>query len=188
MSSQTSCPDCGRVLRVPDDLQGQRVRCPSCEHVFTAAAPEAPPPIAPRNDDLPLRYDSYRERAERDARRGDDAPRPRPGRLPLDDEDDDDFDVRPRRSRYAPHRGGTVLAVGIVSLVTILMVCPLCGFIGISAWVMGRNDLREMREGRMDPAGRGSTQAGYVMGIIATGLGGLTLLGFAAFIAIAAVT
>jgi hypothetical protein len=40
-----------------------------------------------------------------------------------------------------------------------------------------------MDRGDMDPSGRGTTQAGYVCGIIGTILGGLTLLGCAAYIA-----
>ena len=31
---------------------------------------------------------------------------------------------------------------------------------------MGGADLREMREGRMDPAGLPMTQAGYILGIV----------------------
>jgi hypothetical protein len=34
----TSCPDCGRKLRVPDDLLGRKVRCPGCKIPFTANA------------------------------------------------------------------------------------------------------------------------------------------------------
>jgi len=58
-----------------------------------------------------------------------------------------------------PHRGGTVLALGIVGLV----VCFICGII---AWVMGKNDLEEMEAGVMDPSGRGLTQAGKICGMI----------------------
>jgi len=58
-----------------------------------------------------------------------------------------------------PHRGGVVLALGILGIV----VCFICGII---AWVMGKNDLREMDAGTMDPSGRGLTQAGKICGII----------------------
>jgi tetrahydromethanopterin S-methyltransferase subunit F len=33
---------------------------------------------------------------------------------------------------------------------------------------MGTSDLREMRNGRMDPGGMGVTQAGYILGMIYT--------------------
>lgn len=59
----------------------------------------------------------------------------------------------------APHRGGLILALGILGIV-------LCGICGIIAWVLGNNDLKEMDAGRMDPSGRGTTQAGKICGII----------------------
>ena len=58
-----------------------------------------------------------------------------------------------------PHRGGAVLALGIIGLV----VCFICG---IFAWVMGNKDLREMDAGIMDPSGRGTTKAGKICGMI----------------------
>ena len=58
-----------------------------------------------------------------------------------------------------PHRGGLILALGILGLVC----CFICGII---AWVMGSNDLKEMAAGRMDPAGQGLTQAGKICGMI----------------------
>ncbi len=58
-----------------------------------------------------------------------------------------------------PHRGVVILVLGILGL-----VC--CFILGIIAWVMGNGDLREMDAGRMDPSGRGLTQAGKICGII----------------------
>ena len=61
-----------------------------------------------------------------------------------------------------PHRGTPVLVLGILSL-----VIPCGGWIfGIIAWAMGNGDMREMRAGRMDPAGLGTTQAGKICGMI----------------------
>lgn len=59
-----------------------------------------------------------------------------------------------------PHRGTLVLVLGILGLV-------LCGPLGIAAWIMGSNDLREMDAGAMDPSGRGNTQTGKICGMIA---------------------
>jgi hypothetical protein len=63
-----------------------------------------------------------------------------------------------------------ILALGILGLI-------ICFVIGIVAWVMGGNDLREMDAGRMDPSGRGLTQAGKILGIVAVAIQliGLTL-------------
>jgi hypothetical protein len=64
--------------------------------------------------------------------------------------------------RYTrPHRGGLILALGVISLV-------VCAPLGIAAWVMGSNDLKAMRRGEIDATGQGITQAGQICGIIAS--------------------
>jgi hypothetical protein len=60
-----------------------------------------------------------------------------------------------------PHRGTLILVLGILGLV-------VCGPLAIAAWVMGSGDLKEIDAGTMDPAGRGTTQAGKICGIIGT--------------------
>ncbi len=60
-----------------------------------------------------------------------------------------------------PHRGTLILVLGILSLL-------VCSPLGIVAWILGGNDLKEMDAGTMDPAGRGTTQAGKICGIIGT--------------------
>ncbi|MFM1890716.1 MAG: hypothetical protein RLZZ565_1473 [Planctomycetota bacterium] len=69
-----------------------------------------------------------------------------------------------------PHRGTTVLVMGILSLV-------ICAPLGIAAWIMGKGDLAKIDAGLMDPSGRGTTQAGMVLGIIGTVLLVLQLIG-----------
>lgn len=64
------------------------------------------------------------------------------------------------RSFHAPHRGGLILALGILAWV---ITCPI---LSIIAWVMGNQDMKEMDAGRMDPEGRGLTQAGKIIGIV----------------------
>lgn len=59
----------------------------------------------------------------------------------------------------APHRGGMVLAFGIIGLV-------FCIVFGILAWVFGNNDLRAMQEGKMDRSGESMTSAGRICGMI----------------------
>ena len=80
-----------------------------------------------------------------------------------------------------PHRGGTVLGVGIVGLFLSLFFLPL----GILAWVMGSKDLNAMDGGHLDPSGRSLTQIGRVFGIAATlmwiGWTPLVVLTFAVF-------
>jgi hypothetical protein len=62
-----------------------------------------------------------------------------------------------------PHRGTLILVLGILGLVC----CFICGII---AWVMGNNDLRDIDAGRMDPSGRGLTQAGKICGMVSVAL------------------
>lgn len=52
-----------------------------------------------------------------------------------------------------------ILVFGILSLV----FCPL---LGPFAWIMGRQDLQAIREGRMDPSAEPLTRAGMICGII----------------------
>ena len=67
----------------------------------------------------------------------------------------------PSRSTMKPHRGTLILVLGILGLV-------ICGPLGIAAWIMGSGDLKQMDAGAMDPAGRSTTQAGKICGMIAT--------------------
>src|SRR5262249_48070742 len=88
--------------------------------------------------------------------------RPRRRQQDEDDEEDDDRPrprTRRRREYLEPHRGVLVLIFGILSWL-------FCVIFGILAWVWGSEDLRKMDDGRMDPAGRGLTQAGRILGIV----------------------
>jgi len=79
----------------------------------------------------------------------------------------------------APHRGVLILVLGILGLVGF---CPLLGPV---AWIMGKGDMEEIDAGRMDPDGRGLTQAGMVCGIVTTLLMILGLVIFVGFLAVA---
>ena len=156
MPIQISCPSCQRQLRVPDNLMGKTVKCPSCQTAFEAVAEQAPP-SAPAEEEPP------RRRAEREESYQEEAP-VRRSRRSRDDDDDDLDDDRPRRRRrsadYAPHRGTLILVLGILGLVG-------CGiFTAIPAWIMGSNDLKEIRAGRMDPEGEQLTNIGKILGMI----------------------
>lgn len=76
----------------------------------------------------------------------------------------------PTTGMVRPHRGVTVLVLGILSLVF------GCVVLGIISWVMGSGDLREMQAGRMDPSGMGLTKAGKILGIISVILSAVGIL------------
>jgi len=71
-----------------------------------------------------------------------------------------------------PHRSGTVFTLGLLGILTGLGI-----ILGPIAWIMGQNDLRAMRDGRMDNSGYDQTQTGRTMGIISTVLGILIFIG-----------
>lgn len=77
----------------------------------------------------------------------------------------------------------TILVLGILSLV-------LCQVLGPVAWVMGNKELEGIDAGRRAPEGRGTAQAGRILGIISTvlmivGIGFLVIFGFIGLLAVA---
>jgi flagellar basal body-associated protein FliL len=72
---------------------------------------------------------------------------------------DDRGSYQERPHYEEPHRGGLILALGIMGI-------AVCGICGIFAWFMGTTDIRKMDAGQMNPEGRGLTQAGKIMGLI----------------------
>ncbi len=168
------CPQCERQLRVPEDLLGKKVKCPTCGETFTAGAeaPEKPAPPAREEEPRPrsrtsVQRDEDYEREKRPSRAS------RPLSLPgeRDDEDDeetDDDEDRPRRRRRRGRRKaaaaemvnapGILLMVsgGIHILVGILMVLNhLLGFT-----TLGRGAMNA------DPAFAAGQTAGTIMGLV----------------------
>jgi predicted Zn finger-like uncharacterized protein len=182
------CPGCQARLSVATSDLGADVECPYCKTVYkakkpgTGLSPVAPPPKRSElDDDRPSRRrrdedDDEEERPSRRRRDEEDEDRPSRRRRDEDDEDDrpsrrrrreeEEEDDRPRKRRrrrggsYEPHRGGLILALGILSFVG-------CGiFTGIPAWIMGKGDLARMDSGIMDPEGRTLTNVGRILGMI----------------------
>jgi predicted Zn finger-like uncharacterized protein len=176
MAEIISCPQCERKLRATDDLLGKQVKCPTCGTTFTAEMPR--PPVTP----IPIREEDRPGREERRPPR-----RPPAGRR--DDRDEDDWEdpgplgpppaARSRRGMRrdaVPHRGPLILVLGILSLV-FCWTWVMSMVLGPIAWIMGHNDLKEMRAGRMDSDGQGMTNAGMICGIISTLLAVLMVAG-----------
>ncbi len=67
---------------------------------------------------------------------------------------------QPYSGPYRPHRGTMILVFAILAWVL------GCVIFSIVAWAMGSGDLKEIDAGRMDPEGRGLTQAGKIIGMI----------------------
>src|SRR5262249_43344580 len=156
-------------LSVPENLLGRKVKCPTCQTTFTAEASGSAPPPAPREEERPARRSDVQDRP---SRRRDEDEDDRPARRRDDDEDrparrrDEEDEDRPSRRRRrddadwddgggyrAPHRGGTILTLGIVSIFPGAFCCPLAGIIcGIIAIVMANGDMTKIDAGEMDPS------------------------------------
>ena len=91
------------------------------------------------------------------------------------DDRDDDYDDRGAWQK--PHRATLILVLGILSI-------AVCAPLGIAAWMMGKNDLAEMKAGRMDRSGKDMTYAGYIVGIVGTVLFGIQLCFVCLYVAI----
>jgi hypothetical protein len=88
--------------------------------------------------------------------------------------EDEGIPLEPSMNEYAPqaprpHRGGMILAFGLVGI-----FC--CIVFAILAWVMGASDLKDMKAGSMDRTGEGMTKAGWILGIVAVAIHLLWLL------------
>ncbi len=68
-----------------------------------------------------------------------------------------------------PSRSGTILTLGILSLV----VCAICGPI---AWAMGNEELRRIAAGQTPPHQQGNVTAGKICGIVGTCIMGLAIV------------
>jgi len=67
----------------------------------------------------------------------------------------------------SPHRGETILALGVSSLVCSVFGAGLVAIpLGIVVWGMAHKDLAAIRAGKMDPAGLKATKAGKACGVI----------------------
>lgn len=168
MPIESLCPGCGSSLRVADEHAGQQARCPACQTVYVVPSGtrrEDPPVAAAVNNHWYMRTPDGRVYGPVVRRELEEWHRQ--GRVGAGCEIRSDEDpvwraaahlLPPLPSSRAPHRGGLILALGILTWVA----CPL---FGILAWVLGESDLRAMREGRMDPAGESLTQVGRILGM-----------------------
>ncbi len=114
----------------------------------------------------------------------------RPARKKKRRREEDDYE--PERESRNPGRGTMLLVFGIVSVVSAVLtgLCAIVPFVrvvsivipfigltfGILAWVMGSGDLKKINRGSISRNARGSTQGGFVCGIIGTILNSLILV------------
>jgi hypothetical protein len=101
-------------------------------------------------------------------------------------EDDRPWERRPAyrggRRDAEPHRGTLILVLGILSIVTSMMLPIVAPVLGIIAMILGRSDMKKIRKNEMDREGLGTTQAGWVCGIVGTVLGSLCCVAWVLYI------
>jgi predicted Zn finger-like uncharacterized protein len=124
MPEVVTCPQCERQLRVPDELVGQRVKCPTCGTNFTANL--GPPTRPPEGEERP------RPSSQVEDYRGEDRPSRRPrreadGAHDVDEEVYDDDDA-PRRSSRKQKALNSVKAPAICLLITAILGIGLNAF------------------------------------------------------------
>lgn len=158
MAIQFTCGKCGTLLQVRDEHIGKRLRCPNCKNEIPSGQSSAPESPAAEFSSAPQSpRDAFQ--AEPDSDNPYVSPPPVYGPSSVYD----------GSRRMRPHRGGTILTLGILGL-----VC--CWPFAVAAWVMGAQDLSEIRQGRMDRSGEGLTQAGMIIGIIGVAILVLTVV------------
>jgi phage FluMu protein Com len=182
------CPKCRAELTVSETDLGLDVECPHCQTVYKAERPQPKPgtqlarstrrpdapPLPSRGGDDPDKKKPYEFKPKKKSKDS-------PFAEDDDDEDDDDDDDRPRRRKkkkrrrsrsrsyddydddryrsYSPHDGGTMLIWAIVGL-----LC--CWFISIYVLIKSSQSINEIRNGTMDPSGRGLLEAARIIAII----------------------
>lgn len=154
------CPFCSRKLRVPEELLGKAVRCPTCEHTFQATAelgsPSSPSPPPPATETATIEQPSAPvpeeeqspsepieqsrpcpmcgEPNEPDATRCQFCGEEFAHREGEDDRPWEQSQQFPRRRDAEPHRGTLILVLGIISIVVSAIggcVYGLGGVIGL---------------------------------------------------------
>jgi phage FluMu protein Com len=196
MAIESICDGCGKKLRVADEFAGRKARCPHCKTVYTVSSGSSVEEMwRLRNKDGTIygpvpksELDGWMHEGRLDAtsqiqKDGEthwqEATELYPMLLPKTANEanpfasDPSFSARAANPYSSPqatgrssrasqaHRGGLILTLSILGI-----LC--CQIFSIAAWVMGRADMKEINAGRMDPEGRGLTQAGMIIGIIGT--------------------
>jgi len=194
MPISVTCPECEKKLKVGDTAAGKKIRCPACKAIV-----EVPTPLAAADEDeaiteVPRKKSSSiqstppsRKRRDEDEDEDEDEeeerrPKSRKRRDDYDDGDEEEEERRPRkkkskpkrRSSGRPHRGTTILLMGIGSMMCCIpLVAWILGFRAIS---MANEDIADMESGRMDDSGQTNTQIGKVCGIIGCVMGVLWVI------------
>lgn len=188
MAIEFKCVGCGNLLRVPDKHAGKNAKCPGCATLNTI-----PNTIPDGADNFQAGNNPFdNSQAQPSVPEKTPVPNPFTGSGPYPYQPQNAYQGVPGYSHLPPHRGGAVLALGLISTIGNILLCcifPMLGIVmsvpGIFAWVMGTKDLKKMSLGSMDPSGRSLTQVGLVFGIVGVILGVLQIVLGVVFLVVA---
>ncbi|MBV9122679.1 MAG: hypothetical protein JO112_04930, partial [Planctomycetes bacterium] len=180
MPEIVSCPECQRQLRVPDDLLGKRVKCPSCSTTFTATpvSQSAPAPEEEEEEESPRPRSRAAEPSEEEEEpetgiEEEERPRRR-RRRDEDEEEDEDFDegARPgRRRRRRRSLGGSLEdARQIVAGPSVAML--ISGIIGVLLSIC--STINHLTGFAINGAGAQQVGGAEMAGFMAGGVVGIT--------------
>src|ERR1051325_4862363 len=128
MAEIISCPACQRKLELAEAHFGQRVQCPQCQTPFMADPLAANVQTAPPVAKMPIPTVQARSRESS---------------YGWDDRDDfrDYDDPIVVRNDAVPHRGSTILTLGIIAIVFLVLFYGCATIVcGPLAWIMGNRD------------------------------------------------
>lgn len=157
------CPDCGKSLKVSDNIAGKRVRCPGCKNPFVV--PEDAP-VLELVDEEEEQEERVTTRPRREAARTPPVRRPRDE----DDEEEEDDEDRPRRPRRRRLKSdisvsSAPLVYGILSC--LLSCAPLIGFIlGSLALSKSNAELDSLPGGKRARAAQKQLQLAKILGVV----------------------
>ena len=175
MPIEMTCTGCRQTLRVADEHAGKKARCPACGTIAEVprVGGETQPVAEPSNPFSPASQPASVGNPFSD--------RPEAIANPYASPSAPTFGPQ---SFGRPHRGGMVLAFGIIGI----LCCGAVGTpFGIAAWVIGASDLSEIRAGRMDPSGESLTRVGMILGIVSVSIAVLGVLFGVGMLAVGAV-
>jgi predicted Zn finger-like uncharacterized protein len=157
------CPDCGKSLKVSDNVAGKRVRCPGCQNPFVA--PDAPVVELVEEEEEEERV-TTRPAADRrpKARRNDEEEEDRPRRRRPRNEDREDISV-----------SSVPLIYGIGAC--LLSCIPIIGFaLGGLAFSKANAEMDTLPGSKRAHAARKQLQLAKTLGIVGMCLSGIALV------------
>ena len=185
------CPHCGQPLRMPKEHAGKKAQCGTCQGVFATnplkpasnamggAASSGGSPVAgavPPSGSAGASLGGSDNVDPSTANAGN-ANSQNPFKDPYRSPQETSHAVA---TNVEPHRGVLILVFAILGWA----ICPV---FSVAACIMGNGDLTKIKARRMDPEGKGITQAGVIIAIVQLVLTGIGLLFGLIFLFIGAV-